>query len=97
MCRAQDTREATNSFFCRAFIRKAMETLEESFFSLMSLNLIKKDILDFLTATVVYLQGSLRKKQLKASFRDHFKKICKIRHMPIFSYIILNYVERSAL
>ena len=43
MYRAQDTREATNNFFCRAFIRKAMETLKESFFSLMSLNLIKKD------------------------------------------------------
>ena len=43
MYRAQDTREATNNFFCRAFIRKAMETLKESFFSIMSLNLIKKD------------------------------------------------------
>ena len=76
---------------------KAMETSKESFFSLMSLNLITKDMLDFLTATVVYAQGALRKKQLKASFIDHFKKIIKIRHMSIFSFIILNYVQRSAL
>ena len=31
-----------------------METLKVSFFSFMSLNLTTKDILDFLTATVVY-------------------------------------------
>ena len=74
-----------------------MEILTESFFSLMSLNLIAKDILDFLTATVVYAEGGPRKKQLKASFIDHFKKIIKIRHMSILSFIILNYVQRSAL
>ena len=58
-----------------------METLKVSFFSFISLNLITKDILDFLTATVVYAQGALRKKQLKASFVDYFKKIIKIRHV----------------
>ena len=58
-----------------------MEILKESFFSIMLLNLITKDILDFLTATVVYAQGALRKKQLKASFVDYFKKIIKIRHV----------------
>ena len=31
-----------------------MEILKESFFTLMLLNLITKDFLDFLTATVVY-------------------------------------------
>ena len=71
-----------------------METLKESFFSLMLLNLITKDIVDFLT---VYAQGALRKKQLKASFIDHFKKIIKMRHMSIFSFIILNCVQRSTL
>ena len=71
-----------------------METLKVSFFSFMSLNLTTKDILDFLTATIVY---ALRKKQLKAFFKDHFKKIIKIRHMSTFSFIILNYVQRSTL
>ena len=33
-----------------------METLKVSFFSLISLNIITKDILDFLTATVVCFQ-----------------------------------------
>ena len=67
-----------------------METLKESLFSLTSLNLIIKDILDFLTATVLYAQGALRKKQLKVSFIDHSKKIIKIRRMSIFSFIILS-------
>ena len=58
-----------------------METLKVSFFSFISLNLITKDILDFLTATVVYAQGALQKKQLRASFIGHFKKIIKIRHV----------------
>ena len=71
-----------------------METLKVSPFSFVSLNVTTKDILDILTATVVY---ALQKKQLKASFIDHFKKIIKIRHMSIFSFIILNYVQRSAL
>ena len=78
MYRAQDTREATNYLFCRAFQRKAMETLRESFFSLMSLNLITKVFLEFLTATVFYAQGALQKKLLKAPFIEHFKKIIKI-------------------
>ena len=69
-----------------------METLKVSFFSFMSLYLTTKDILDFLTATVVY---ALRKKQLKAPFKDHFKTIIKVRHMSTFSFIILNYVQRS--
>ena len=56
----------------------------------MSLNFIIKDILDFFTGTVVYAQGALPKKQLKASFINHFKKIIKIRRMSIFSFIILN-------
>ena len=64
-----------------------METLKESLFSLMSLNLIIKDILDFFTGTVVYAQGALPKKQLKASFINHFKKIIKIRRMSIFSFM----------
>ena len=59
--RTQDTREATIYFFCRVFWRKAMETLKASFFSLISLNIITKDILDFLTATVVYFQFCNRK------------------------------------
>ena len=68
MYRAQDAREATNSFFRRAFERKDMETLKESFFSLMSINLITKGILDFLTAACVYAQDALRKKQMKISW-----------------------------
>ena len=71
-----------------------MEVLKVSFFSFMSLNLTTKDILDFLTATVVYAP---RKKQLKTSFKDLFKTIIKVRHMSTFSFIILNYVQRSTL
>ena len=55
-----------------------METLRESFFSLMSLNLITKVFPEFLTATVFYVQGALQKKLLKAPFIEHFKKIIKI-------------------
>ena len=55
-----------------------METLKVSPFSFVSLNVTTKDILDILTATVVY---ALQKKQLKASFIDHFKKIIKIEHV----------------
>ena len=55
-----------------------MEILKVSFFRFMSLNLTTKDILDFVTATVVYAP---RKKELKASFIDHFKNIIKIQHM----------------
>ena len=84
--RTQDTREATIYFFCRVFWRKAMETLKASFFSLISLNIITKDILDFLTATVVFMY-----------FIDHFKEIMKIRHMSTFSFIVVNYVQRSAM
>ena len=39
----------------------------------------------------------LRKKQLKTSFKDHFNTIIKVRHMSTFSFIILNYVQRSTL
>ena len=74
-----------------------METLKESFFSLISLNLITKDILGFFTVTVIYAHCALRKKQLKGSFIEHFKKIIKIRRMSFFSFIILNYIQRSAL
>ena len=63
-----------------------METLKASFFSLISLNIITKDILDFLTATVVFMY-----------FIDHFKEIMKIRHMSTFSFIVVNYVQRSAI
>ena len=86
MYRTQDTREATIYFFCRVFWRKAMETLKASFFSLISLNIITKDILDFLTATVVFMY-----------FIDHFKEIMKIWHMSTFSFIVVNYVQRSAM
>ena len=65
-----------------------METLKEPFFSLMSLNLITKDILDFHTATVAYAQGALRKKQLKDSFIDNSKKTIKIQHISFFNFII---------
>ena len=50
-----------------------METLKKNFFSLLLLNLIKKGILHFLNATLICLQGALRKKQLIASFLEHFK------------------------
>ena len=63
-----------------------MEALKVSFFSLMSLNLTTKDTLGLLTAAVVY---ALRKKQLKVSFKDHFGKIIKIRHMSTFSFMPL--------
>ena len=50
-----------------------MEKLKNIFFSLLLLNLIKKGILHFLNAILVCLQGALRKKQLIASFLEHFK------------------------
>ena len=75
-----------------------METLKDSFFSLMLLNLIIKDILDFLTATVVYALGALRTKHLKASFIDLFNQIIKIRRMSIFSFkIFREYGEYKTL
>ena len=40
--------------------------LKQNLFSLLPLNLIKKGILHFLNAILVYLQGALRKKQLIA-------------------------------
>ena len=50
-----------------------METLKNIFFNLLLLNLIKKGILHFLNAILVYLQGALRKKQLITFFLEHFK------------------------
>ena len=51
-----------------------MKTLRVSFPSHMSVNMIKKNILNFLIAILVYLQGALPKKQLTASFVEHFKE-----------------------
>ena len=48
--------------------------LTHNFFSLLSLNLIKKGILHFLNAILVYLQGATPKKQLIASFLEHIKE-----------------------
>ena len=59
-----------------------MKTLKELFFSLMSLNLITKNILDFLTAAVANAQCSTK------------KPIESNRHISIFSFIILNYVPK---
>ena len=58
-----------------------MKTLRVPFSSLMLVDMIKKNILNFLIATLAYLQAALRKKQLAASFVEHFKenhenKIC---------------------
>ena len=49
-----------------------METLKNIFFSLLLLTLIKKGILHFLNAILIYLQGALRKKQ-QTSFLEYFK------------------------
>ena len=40
----------------------------------MLVNMMKKNILNFLIAILAYLQGALRKKQLTASFLEHFKE-----------------------
>ena len=58
-----------------------MKTLRVSFSHLMLVDMIKKNILNFLIAVLAYLQGALRKKQLTASSIAHFKenhenKIC---------------------
>ena len=50
-----------------------MKTFKNIFLSLLLLHLIKKGILHFLNAILVCLQGALRKKQLIASFLEHFK------------------------
>ena len=47
----------------------------------MLVDMIKKNILNFLIAILAYLQGALRKKQLAASSVEHFNenhenKIC---------------------
>ena len=51
-----------------------MKTLRLSFSSQMLVNKIKKNILNFLITIPDYLQGALRKKQLTASFVEHFKQ-----------------------
>ena len=51
-----------------------MKTLRASFFSLMLVILIKRNILNFLFAIMAQVQGTLRKKQLTASFVEHFKE-----------------------
>ena len=68
----QSTTEAINGFFRRA-LEKNHGNIKNIFFSLLLLNLIKKGILHFLNAKLVYLQGALLKKQLIASFLEHFK------------------------
>ena len=40
----------------------------------MSVNMIKKNILNFLIAILAYLQGALPKKRLTASFVEQFKE-----------------------
>ena len=51
-----------------------MKTLRVSFPSHMSVNMIKKNILNFLIAILAYLQGALPKKRLAASFVEQFKE-----------------------
>ena len=40
----------------------------------MLVNIIKKNILNFVIAILANLQGALRKKHLTASFVEHFKE-----------------------
>ena len=51
---------------------KAME-IKRILFSLMLVNLLKKNILNFLIATLAEMLGALRKKQLAVSFAEHFE------------------------
>ena len=66
-------KKAINGFFREALEKEFLETLKNVFFSLLLLNLIIKVIPHFLNAKLVCLQGALRKKQLIASFLEHFK------------------------
>ena len=50
-----------------------MKTLRASFFSLMLVILIKRNILNFLFGILAQVD-TLRKKQLTASFVEHFKE-----------------------
>ena len=50
-----------------------MKTLRVSFSSHMLVNMIKKNVLNFLIALLAYLQGALRKKQLTVSSVEHFR------------------------
>ena len=52
-----------------------MKTFRVSFSGHMLVNIIRKNILNFLIAILAYLQGGLRKKQLTSSFAEHFKGI----------------------
>ena len=54
-------------------LKRIHGNIKNIFFSLLLLNLIKKDILHFLNAILVCLQGVLWKKQLVASFLEYFK------------------------
>ena len=65
-----------------------MKTLKHNFLELLVLNLIKKGNLRFLIAKLVYLQGALRKKQLIASFLDHFKWKSRIKFESYFFSLI---------
>ena len=52
---------------------KAMK-IKSILFSLMVVNLIKKNVLNFLIAILAQMLGALRKKQLTVSFVEHFKE-----------------------
>ena len=53
--------------------RKVIKALKASFFSFLLLNLIENGSGDFLYAILAYVHSAQRKKQLIASFVEHFK------------------------
>ena len=58
--------------------------------------MIKKGILHFLIAKLVYLQGALWKKQLIASFLEHFKWKSRIKFEAyFFSLIFLDLIRKK--
>ena len=73
-----------------------METPETSIFSFIVVNLVNKGILHFLIL-MAYLRIALRKNLFIDSLVEHFKKITKMLNASIFSFIILNLVNKGIL
>ena len=61
-----------------------MKTLRVPFSSLMLVNMIKKNILNFLIAVLACLQGALEKKQLTASSVEHVKGCVRYIFVSLF-------------
>ena len=91
-------RSRCNASFRRALEENSWKHYNIIFLELLDLNLIKKGILHFLIAKLVYLQGALWKKQLIASFLEHFKwKSRKKFEAYFFSLIFPDLIRKKVI